>query len=468
MRHYLLALLMVLGSSCGVPQDSRQRLIISTLLGADEAILQSRPNLVANKYAIMATSPFHFYRGSMAMFLRDTSDPSQPVSYSDFAINVPLVRSIGDVHPENIGILLAADQSLALEPVDFDMADDYPYLWELRRLAVSLALYARAADIGGGDDASIAATAAAAYAKSMQAFMHGQPRMRVTSATDPILSDVFERAAKDLADRSELNELTLLPQGESRFIRGPSIDDSSESLIDLPDFARNTLDATLKEYQHNFAPKDETPLEILDAVRALGRGVGSLPRLRAYVLVQYAGDTPGHEFILEVKEIPESNAPFLQTRETRFLNNGVRILDTAHRVWTRADTDIQRNVSHWLGLDVQIRPVRSGEKVVRLKRVTGKRATFEALHLLSSQLGTLLAGMHAASGKAAIIAIAQATRNNDAFALEQGEAAHRYAEIVEEDSVLFREALQTRGALLGFRANSSDVPEQLRELWDVP
>src|SRR5262249_31231515 len=158
-------------------------LLVATLTRADEPLLRSRPALVVGKYARMATSPFEFYRGSLALYARDLRDGSNPASRTRFALDAPatLPLALGDPHPENFGTLRAADGSLAVEPNDFASADRLPYLWDVRRLAAGMAVAARwsnaddstARAAAAAEARAIAAAAAQGYAEGIRALADG-------------------------------------------------------------------------------------------------------------------------------------------------------------------------------------------------------------------------------------------------------------------------------------------------------
>ena len=133
-RLTLLALLSALALRCG--GDDRDVTLRSTFARADDALARSRPALLAGRYALMASSPVSFYRGALALFLRDWRDGAMELSRSRFALDDPMPLGVGDPHVENFGTLQGPDGRLTLEPNDLDGADRVPYLWDLRRLTV--------------------------------------------------------------------------------------------------------------------------------------------------------------------------------------------------------------------------------------------------------------------------------------------------------------------------------------------
>ncbi|MEM9187946.1 MAG: DUF2252 family protein [Myxococcota bacterium] len=209
--------------ACSAPDDPRTPFIAESFVEADYALFQSRPDLVEGKYVRMADSLYAYYRGNMPVFTRDATRGASPITDTAFPAGV-LPLTTGDAHPENFGILVAADESLAFEPNDFDSADRYPYFWDLRRLTAGLVIAARlsnpedeaAQQTTTAEAPEIAAAAARAYREGLRAYADGAPRERVTESTNPNIADLFRRGLRDLGRRDELNELTEAGPDRSR------------------------------------------------------------------------------------------------------------------------------------------------------------------------------------------------------------------------------------------------------------
>jgi len=116
--------LFVLAAACADPSgDPRELEIANVTAKADEALIRARPRLVAGKYTRMANEPVAFVRGTLPLYRHDVRDGTSFAGESAFALDAPLVPSLGDAHPENFGTLRASDGSFALEPNDLDGAD---------------------------------------------------------------------------------------------------------------------------------------------------------------------------------------------------------------------------------------------------------------------------------------------------------------------------------------------------------
>lgn len=474
----------ILTAGCGSPvEDQRTAEIASVMARADMPLLRTRPSHVAGKYALMASDPYSFFRGTVPLYLHDFRNDRDGIGASAFAADTPVVLSLGDAHLENFGVLIAADGTFALEPNDFDGADRTVYLWDVRRLAVTMALAAR---LSNADDpeARAAATAIApdlafaaarSYAEAIRALSDGAPRSRVDDPGDSeILSDAFERSMEDAADRSELAELTVLEDGARRLRRGiPDPEDPSHVLRDLPPWFLDALPQAIEAYRGTLVdPPPAGFFTVLDAARELGSGVASFPRMRALVLVRGPSDAPEDDVILELKELPDSTVPSHPPPEVGYDSVQDRILRTSRAAWAVPTAAPLWGASEIAGLPIQIRLESEGQKTLRVARLRGDRGTPEALTDIAVRLGAFLARIHASpvSGdtESPAAAIASAVGDDpDAFGADHAAVADRAAAGVLEDFERFGGALEQLGPTLGVPFDPADAPSaDLAALYD--
>lgn len=459
---------------CGAPtaDEARKAEIASVIVAADEPLLRTRPNLVAGKYARMATNPYDFYRGTVPLSWLDYRNNYLGFGASAFALDGPLAPALGDPHPENFGTLLGPDDTLALEPNDFDSADFAPYLWDVRRLVTGMALVAR---LTNPDDATaqettaqasrtIARAAADAYARAIADLSQGADGMRVTNeGGNAILEDLFSRSREGLADRTELVERTTLDNGHRHLLRGvldPA--DPAERYLDLPPWALAALPTTLSRYRQSLAnPPPARYFDVLDAVRAVGSGVASWARVRVVLLVRGPTDDPSDDVLLELKELNDSGLGGLYPPFVRYDDVAERIRSTSRAAWARPDAEPLWGTSEWLGFPCQIKRESEAQKTLRSRRLREERGTPEALEGLARRLGEVLARAHTATPKNAQSAardIAEVIARDPAgFAEEQAEIGDLYAERVIADHALFQAVLEERGPRLGLPLDDHDV-----------
>jgi uncharacterized protein (DUF2252 family) len=482
MRCWLL-LLVALAGACAPDLSDRARTIASVMAAADATLLRDRPALVAGKYNHMARSLYNFYRGAVPLFRADFRDGRLPASRTSF-VSAALPWSTGDAHPENFGLLAAADGSLALEPNDLDGVDRYPYHWDLRRLVTGMVIAAR---LSNADDPmaraaaraaeqDIAEAAAQAYAEAVVRYAEGATRERIVGGMGvPLLEDLFRRGARDLAARAELGERTrLAADGTRRLIRG-GIDEAEPENVqaDLDPEVLATLPELLEAARASMpAPPPAEALTLLDAVREFGSGVASWPRVRMVALVRGPSDLPGDDVLLQLKELSDSGLDgFLPPG--RFADDVPMRVRTGRALWGRPDGEARWTAETWRGLPMLVRVESEAHKTIRVARMEGALGTPEALVALGRALGGLLARLHATpvEGVEAAPALAALVRGRETeFAREHGAHAIALADQTERDFEDFREALRALGPELGLRRDvrAAPPPIDLRAFFGTP
>lgn len=450
---------------CAAPEDPRTGVVRSVLAKADEPLIRSRPALVATKYTAMRASAFAFYRGSFALFLRDARVGD--AGRTRFHVEGLFPLGVGDAHPENFGVLQAPDGSFGLEPNDFDGADRYPWLWQLRRLTIGMVLASRAS--GSDAETDVVRATADAYATAVAAYVDGAPRSRVTEAAgDVVLADLFERAAEDGAARAELVDETIVDGAGRRHLLRGAFDDGQKFLEDVPPSVDAALPGTIERYRATLlgAPPPAF-FRVKDVAREYGAGIASLARVRLLVLVEGATSGIDDDVVLELKELADSGAGGFGAPGFIADNPGQRVRTISRRLWATPDAAPLWGVSDLLGLPVQIRADLAGEKGIKLKRLEGDRTTPEALAALGATLGALLARLDAAGSldpageDDGTLAAIDATIALDraGFVEEQVSASIDYANQVEADWKTFERALDELGPRLGIPVDPADAPD---------
>ena len=92
------------------------------------------PELVPIRYGRMLASPFAFYRGAAKIMASDlASTPRTGLT----------VQCCGDAHVANFGVFASPERRLVFDVNDFDETLPGPWEWDVKRLAVSMAIAAR-------------------------------------------------------------------------------------------------------------------------------------------------------------------------------------------------------------------------------------------------------------------------------------------------------------------------------------
>jgi uncharacterized protein (DUF2252 family) len=239
------------------------------------------PDLLDRKYAIMARSPFAFYRGSCQLFA--DAWPKHT------ALNdTPAVWSCGDLHFENLGCYKGDNRLVYFDINDFDEAALLPVSWDLVRFTASVLVGAASLRIGAAGATAIAHRYLDAFSVALA---HGKARWverdTATGMARELLDGVRARKRKTL-----LNERTEKKRGRRRILA-----DGVKALRgDKADVAR-----VIKLMQHIGENAGEKKFfRVLDVARRVA-GCGSLGLARWIVLVEGKGSSRGN-FLLDLKE----------------------------------------------------------------------------------------------------------------------------------------------------------------------
>ncbi|MEM9863853.1 MAG: DUF2252 family protein [Myxococcota bacterium] len=491
----LLVAAAVAALGCAETGDSRAAFVRTQIARADQSLIRQRRDLVAGKYARMARTLYDYYRGSVPVFAADFANGAEAASATT-ARSAPLVLTTGDAHPENFGLLLGADGVLALEPNDFDSADQYPFTWDLRRLATGLVLGVRrsAGEAPTGEahasDAltdAVVRTMVANYVQAVAAHADGAPRRRFerefvfalagqNGGSLAIFEDLFSRGDRDVLGRRAIRNATeLTPEGR-RILRGVDPEDPEHLYQDLPPSTFAELPATLAAYRRTLLdPPEVAYFTVLDAARELGSGVASWPRIRAQVLLRGPTDGDQDDVLVEVKELTDSAALGWLLPQRYYGSVGERILSTSRALWAVPSAERLWGVSSWVGLPVQLRLEEDGQKTIRTRRFEGDRAEPAALEALARVLGQLLARMHATppdlqragDGQNAAAAIRDAVDVPD-FDADEARFAIAYAGRVESDFLLWQRLVVSGEALELPSAEEDRASAAQRALFGTP
>jgi uncharacterized protein (DUF2252 family) len=231
-------------------------------------------------------SPFVFFRGTAGLFYR---------RMQGLDADKPRALIAGDIHPENFGVMEAADGTLSFGIDDFDEAALAPFSWDLRRGATGFSLYARDRDFAAADKRKIATAFVEGYRDAIKTFaVSGAEHGPFLHGAEPpaILKDLFKKSKKRRQSKI-LNKYTK----DGAFVQktkltpAPQLVDAMQAVID--DY-RDTLGKD--------APSGDAYFKVKDVGIRTGSGTASLGLARYYVLID--GKAAGHDddIVLELKE----------------------------------------------------------------------------------------------------------------------------------------------------------------------
>lgn len=301
--------------------DARQLLIRSELLRVDG----SEPGAgtaLSKKHSKMAENPFRFLRGSAQLFYADIHQGR--LELPDALTEVPpLTTVMGDCHVSNFGFLTeqgSHGDQVVFCPNDYDDACIGPAVWDIARYLVSLALtaeYCRGLLEGRyrsdevDEPAGLDAPSVSDAERAGQAFLDAYRRACRHCVRDPaarfealddfpkkhVLGKAFRKACRRAAGGKDFERKSTLAK-EVRIDTGRLV------FRDRPGrFARLAPERT-EAVREAFRPYVDDA--ILDLVRRLGAGTGSIDLERFYLLVGPEDFAGGEDLelchVVEVKQ----------------------------------------------------------------------------------------------------------------------------------------------------------------------
>lgn len=453
------------GLGCQPSLDTRTVFLLNTLIDSDRDLLSTRPQLVAQKYELMASGLQPFLRGTAVAYYRDIS------RYQDGRATLPhgegaeQTQLYGDVHLENIGVTFDSGGAL-LDVIDFDATLPGPFAWDLRRAQLALGVALSIAETPGETMAAASDALARSYARTLAAAVAAQPMPLLREGTESagaIVTELLADGRKRFESKEELTQYTEVRGGRRVILR-------SDDRIDMPEPHRSQLSQWIELYRATrYRGRGEAgQFVVLDAVQRLGAGVASWPNLRFWVLLRgdepaEAGESQGQEWLLEFKEERDPPQPTQWLGRGPLGSNGQRVFSGTRCLLSSPDSEPDLGYVVFGSLSLQVRRVLRGRRdldVLKLaERLRGGRYAATDVVALANTMGGLLASGHARCGdaQAVLAALGGTLAAPDAadFVADSQQAATADLHRLRRDFALFRDAHERLGPLLGARLPSN-------------
>jgi uncharacterized protein (DUF2252 family) len=270
-----------------LPSHERRLYVRRNLLEDNVFRIRNNPEGAQTKFATLADSAFAFFRGSALLYYRD---------YAGSDAHLPLVFAIGDVHPENFGVMPGVDGEPFFGINDFDEAYVAPYSWDVKRGVVGFNVAAREQGYKRKKRLKIIKAFVKGYIEALTDFAkdNDEKFRRYTSVNSPsLIRELIEDSRR--ARGEWLTKYVHLEQGQFH---------ESEKLTPIPKRQR-TFQKAVNEYRKDpdiasLGGKDF--FKVKNVAIKHGSGTASLGLERYFVLL--AGPLQGatDDLILEFKQ----------------------------------------------------------------------------------------------------------------------------------------------------------------------
>ena len=396
------------------------------------------PELVPLRFGRMAASPFAFLRGSALVMAHDLA--TTPTAGLE-------VQLCGDAHLANFGIFASPERRLMFDLNDFDETFPGPFEWDVKRLAASIVMAARANGFDRITARRAVLEAVALYRDWMERYS-GMTHLEVWYARIDV-SELLESGTPIPAARRRFREqmtkaegrnhlralakLTVESDGRRRIVDDPPVIEHVTSEEGLTE----RLEGALHQYRETLTADRRALLDryrFVDFARKVV-GVGSVGTRCWVVLMQGPNGGP---LFLQVKEANQSVVE-QALGGSRTSHDGRRVVDGQRMLQAASDVLLGWATDDVTGHQYYFRQLwdAKGSIDVSMLRPAGFR-------IYAGFCGWGLARAHARTGDS--VAIHGYLGNSERFGEAIADFAEAYADQTERDHAALVAAIE-RGAV---------------------
>jgi uncharacterized protein (DUF2252 family) len=256
------------------------------------------PNELATKMQKMSVSAFAFYRGTAHIFYKDLNSlPS-----SSFT-NTPTASTwlSGDMHLMNMGVIRDSNGKNVFDTTDFDEGYLGSYIWDVRRMAVSILLAAQENGLSSSDRQDIVKAFLDAYLDKLKEFKGTDKELSYSvdnSNTNGVVNDLIQKSVGQSRSSFLSKYTTINSSGKRVFLTTSELQALSGSAYSAIASGMNGYIASIassKRYTSSYYTLKDVRLK-------LGSGTGSLGRYRYFLLIEGVSSSTSDDVILEMKQ----------------------------------------------------------------------------------------------------------------------------------------------------------------------
>lgn len=268
-------------------RESRRTYVRRTLREDHQYRIRNHPEAAEGKFAKLAEDLFSFFRGTALLYYRDLAGVDS---------HIPVVFTIGDIHPENFGVMPNEDDVPFFGVNDFDEAYFAPFTFDLRRGATGFYLAGRRNGFNKKKCRRLVKHWTKGYIKGLVEFARDDREKRFQFRLDN-----SPELIKDLIEGSIVSRDSFLKD---------KIDFNTETFLTTDDVVpRSKLVGQFQGIIDDYLEKNEVYGEDLgenfhivkDVALKRGSGTASLGLERYWVLLQGRSEDSRDNIILEMK-----------------------------------------------------------------------------------------------------------------------------------------------------------------------
>lgn len=280
---------------------SRSSWVVNEIYNYNHLYAAQLPSELANKMTKMSANPFAFYRGTAHLFYKDMR--ALPTS-TFFNYATSSIWLNGDIHLQNLGAFRDANGNNVFDTTDFDENYWGPYIYDLRRMAVSIMLTAKEKGLSPSQRQSLVRNFIDSYLNKLEDFKGNSSETTyrlTTSNTNGVVKDTIQTAsAKTRAGL--LSKFTVITNSQRKL---QTLDD----LKPITSATYSNIQAGISNYIQSIPLSKRyasSYYTIKDIKIKLNSGIGSLGKYRYYLLIEGSSNSTTDDVILEMKQATNS------------------------------------------------------------------------------------------------------------------------------------------------------------------
>ncbi len=273
--------------------NDRRRHVRQTIREDHQRRIANRDEEAQEKFDKLAGSLFSFFRGTSLLFYRDLAGEDAWM---------PTVLTLGDVHPENFGVMPSVDNVPIFGVNDFDEAYYAPFTWDLKRGAVGF-MVAAAVEGGLGSKAQrkLATRFVRGYIEGITGFASDQTESRHQIRLDNAPKLIAKLIAGAQEDRSSWLRRKYLDEHGRGFRADDELVPVSSRVPEFQELMERFVETNAVEL-----PARVGSLRVKDVCKRKRQGTASLGLVRYYLLLEGAAGDASDDVILEMKQARQS------------------------------------------------------------------------------------------------------------------------------------------------------------------
>lgn len=274
------------------PKEERRQYVRETLREDHRFRINNRPEGAQAKFDKLANSLFKFFRGTALLYYRD---------YAGEDHHLPHVLTIGDVHPENFGVMPNEDGAPFFGLNDFDEAYIAPFTYDVKRGAVGFYIVAKENGLSKKHRKKVVRQFVQGYLDGLYSFVQDDREKwhewRIDNSPEMIrelLDDTQGPRAEFLQKWIDLEHV--------RFV-------SSEKIVPHTKYVKKfqkVIDKYRKDNKIEVNHQSKAFFKVKDVAIKKESGTASLGLDRYFVLIEGPSEVPDDDVILELKQARRS------------------------------------------------------------------------------------------------------------------------------------------------------------------